>query len=47
MTKPYILVTDGMNSKVFEHLAPNSSGNYPAQDPTCTYSGAPQMSIAM
>ena len=36
-----------MNSKVFEHLAPNSGGNYPTQDPTCTYSGAPQMSIAM
>jgi len=36
-----------MNSKVFEHLAPNSGGNYPNQDPTCTYSGAPQMSIAM
>jgi len=31
----------------FEHLAPNSSGNYPAKDPTCTYSGAPAMSIAM
>jgi len=36
-----------MNTKVFEHLAPNSAGNYPQQDPTCTYSGAPQMSIAM
>lgn len=31
----------------FEHLAPNSSGNYPTKDPTCTYSGAPAMSIAM